>query len=191
MLNRRRVLKSTGALAGSGILTTHAVSAQHSQNEEWVGITYDEVTHQIQDTATAHVVDTGDGIKGTLDFAGFRVPFGQRTPVERSGSSTRPRYRFEKTEQQFRSNGQPLVVDVDWMNECIVGTATRESGKFGNLGITLVPKSTVEDPIQLRQGLTERGTGVTPPGFDSPPTISNTGIPTKTSMDYLAKESDR
>jgi len=183
---RRTVLKTIGA-AGGSIAASRLASAKRSGRSNFVGISYDTLTHEKQGKVTGHIEHHDRGISGTINFGRFKVPFGKDSPVEPENDSGQPWYVLELDDPTFTENGQPLKLEFRSIDGVFSGFATRPSGDYGNIGITTVDPSR-ENPVEyLQGGLVGKGEGIAPKDFQTPPSVSD-GIPTATGFHNIVEK---
>jgi len=189
--NRRSVLQAMGGVAGAGIVGTGLASASKSGQQEYVGVSYDTLTHQAQDRATAQVeaVDDGPGLQGVLRFGGFQIPFGQDEPLKpRMRKDVLPLYELEKTGNEFKKDGIPLRVQFEKHRDHIVGYATRPDGDHSKLSFTIGDPNEGYSPAFVKAALFENGKGLQPRGLDHIPGVPAKGIPTNTSLRNITNQ---
>lgn len=184
-LNRRSVLRTTGGIAGAGIVGAGLAGASKSGQQEYVGVSYDTLTHQAQDQATAQIQAVNDGLalRGELHFGGFQIPFGQDEPLQpRMRNDVAPLYELEKTGSKFNKDGLPLRVQFEKHRDHIVGYTTRPDGDHSKLSFTIGDPNEGYSPSFVESALFGNGKGLQLRDFDDVPRVPTKGIPTNTSL---------
>lgn len=175
-IDRRSVLKTVGGASALSVVGLGQVAAT-SRDSRFVGVTYDSYTHQSQDTATARIEQTDDGLKGALQVGGFTVPLGDGGALAPNAPNQQlPSYSMRKTSSEFRANGEPLDVHFRDRGHTIVGYLTRPTADHGKLAFTLAPDGSEATPESIEGGLFGGGAGI-----DGRPRkrMPKTGIPAR------------
>lgn len=159
-LTRRRALQLTASTSAFGLATQGIVSANNRNTpQDYVGISYDPVTHEAQTEASAKLKSVDGGLKGTLSVGGFRIPIGRDTPLKKeTKQSTVPAYSFAKKGPEFVKDELPLNVRFMNFGPSVAGFLTRPSAEYGKLAFTIAPSETAGVEA-VRAGLVGDGNG--------------------------------
>ncbi|MEF8974895.1 MAG: hypothetical protein V5A21_01540 [Halapricum sp.] len=189
--NRRSVLKQMSGSVGASILGLSGISTVAADSKrEFVGVTYDTRTHQVQRPAHAHIQHHGEGeITGKLQLGGFNIKLGDSgrlSPYKKAGPLWQ--YYIELTEPQYTRDGEKLICKLEFDGHHIVGLLTRPSDRFADLSYTMNAKDNGASVGKIRKMPSPEEQAKK---FDKVPDISEKGIPTSTSLKNLKPKGEK
>ncbi len=159
IFDRRKLLKTvSGSVAGLAAAAT--VSGSQPDEGTYVGVSYDPLTHQYQDDASAQLQFNDNKLRGQLEAAGFSVQLGKNgglEPInEKQGSTV---YERILSKEQYKTNDAPLKVKLTKHPDDALVWLSRSDPEFGHLAVTLVNEGSGFGAEDIRQGLIGGGDG--------------------------------
>lgn len=178
-VSRRKVLG--GIAAGAGGVITLSTSGAGAPDGDYVGFSYDTLTHQVAGRVNADLHTEGDQLRGQLNIAGFDIPVNK---LRRTRNPSREEFRAVLTENGFVKDSRGLKVKLTKFEDQYAGTATRPGSKHGILGFTLRSADSRSDiDREMNQMVPDKNWVESNHSF----TLKQKGIPTDTGVERLAK----
>lgn len=181
--SRRTVLKTLGTLTGTSLVSASQVAAHQTRGpREFVGVSYDPVTQQIQGEASATLELIDGSLKGVLKVAGFTIPLGQQEALESvrqfNGLS---KYVDIKRDSSFKKDDLYLKVDLDTDGDRVVGNLTRPSSKYGKISFSLGASDAGYSTEGARKAI-ESSASETAKSLQDEISVPATGVPVENSI---------
>lgn len=183
-VRRRTLLHGMGIATTTGVLasTLGKASANKGNSRQFVGISYDPLTQQVQQSANAVLSFDGNGLTGVLQVAGYTIPVGDPEPLAPiSDDGPLTQYRFERDEEKFMRDRLHLQVSIRTDNDRVVGHITRPSREYGKSSFTLGATDKGFSEVGVQSGLENGKFSDTASAADQI-SIPSDGIPKENSL---------
>ncbi|MFC7079456.1 hypothetical protein [Halorussus caseinilyticus] len=134
--SRRRVLQSTGAIAGLSALPSTVLGK--TTTKKFTGYTYDARSHEVVGGASATIKQYGPQLKGTLSIGDYKIRVDYDRPTE--ASEEQNAFEFKEIRGgKYQADDAPLQIDLSLRHGTIYGFLTRPTPVHGKLAFSLLP----------------------------------------------------
>jgi len=136
-------------------------NAAATNQENYLGQTYHTASHEAQGRVDARLQkDARNRLQGRVKIPGLTIPIGKSSAVHpESGRDNTTVYRGETTQERLTKDGMPIKFRLIDYGPFITGYLTRDSARYGKLGITLNKADTRASAAGVKKSLIGEGKG--------------------------------
>lgn len=143
-------------MAATG-MAGHSLARPGTEDRDFVGVTYDPYTHQLQGKATVQFRPDGETLDGQLSAAGFDVSFEDLNAYTSQRGFTQ--YTGIADDDEFVQDDLPLKYKLTDTGHNVVGHLTRPSPHYRKIGLTVIDRESGGTFERAKRGLTGQGDG--------------------------------